>query len=186
MALTEYTQASLFPQRVAAGLLGPLGLTRTFAVSGSSVPLGLVDGHSLGRPMPHWIGQRFAGAVGVVSCADDLLKLIGAEIRLQPDSLRAALVLASNARRSAGGRDSVGLGWHIRRDSAGHRFVRHSGYSPGFFAFVGYAPDSRVGVVALGNSSDPTVQAIGAGLLRVLGDHPPERTATGAFALGGR
>lgn len=184
-AVLERAAGVPFPRLLEERVFRPLGLTRTFAVADSTIPLGLIDGHSLGRRMPHWIGQRFAGAVGVVSCADDLLKLIEAEVRLQPDSLRPALLLASTPRRAAGGRDSVGLGWHIRRDAAGHRFVRHSGFSPGFFAFVGYAPGSRVGVVVLGNSSDPTVQAIGAGLLRVLSDQPPERTATGEFALGG-
>lgn len=145
-------------------IFDPLGMNRTGVVVGDDVE-GLVDGHSLGRIMPHWTGHRFAGAAGVVSTVDDMLTFLEAHLYPERTPLSEAVVLATADHGAAWGNRRIGFGWHIVPADTAPRVVYHAGNTLGFYSWVGFAPDVRVGVVVLANSNDPSPAAIGARLL---------------------
>jgi serine-type D-Ala-D-Ala carboxypeptidase/endopeptidase len=58
------------------------------------------------------------------------------------------------ARWPAGGPMEVALGWHIMKTPNGE-IIWHNGGTGGYRSFMGYNPRTRVGVIALSNTSTP-------------------------------
>jgi D-alanyl-D-alanine-carboxypeptidase/D-alanyl-D-alanine-endopeptidase len=166
--LLERATGEAYPRLLERRLSEPLGMTRTqVPLPGSTLP-GLVEGHTHGRPVPHWIGHRWAGAAGVVSTVPDLLTFAEAHWSGPGGSIAEALAMAAADHGPAAGTRRMGLGWHIRDEGDGPRILYHSGSTLGFYAYVGLAPGARVAVAVLANSSDPTAAAIGVRVLDAL------------------
>lgn len=166
--LLERATGVAYPRLLDHRIFDPLGMHRTqVPVAGADVP-GLVTGHSHGQPVPHWIGHDWAGAAGVVSTADDLLAFAEAYWSPESDSLKDALSMAAVDHGLAWGTRKMGLGWHIVDEGGGPRVLYHSGSTLGFYSYIGLAPELRVAVVVLANSSDPSAAAIGARMLKAL------------------
>jgi len=166
--LLERATDVAYPRLLRERVFEPLGMRRTRVPLPGSVVEGLVDGHALGRQVPHWIGHEWAGAAGVVSTASDLLTFAESHMQPQAGSLGDALRLATAEHGPAWGDRKMGLGWHIIEDAESPRILYHSGNTLGSYAYLGVAPEVRVAVVVLTNSSDPTAAAIGARLLSAL------------------
>jgi serine-type D-Ala-D-Ala carboxypeptidase/endopeptidase len=135
-------------------ICAPLGLTDTGLEVADGASERSADGHNRrGRSVPHWHLDALAGAGGLRSTVNDLLPF------LEPQLTDSATPLARAAHvthepRATRGRLEQGLGWvslPLRGDT--RRMLWHNGGTGGFRSFLGFVPDTRVGVVVLSNSA---------------------------------
>jgi CubicO group peptidase (beta-lactamase class C family) len=117
----------------------------------------LARGHdSSGAPLP---GQKFSvmnGASGLRSTANDLLKYVSANLDLGPNhsSLTPLMKLTQAPRSSAPPKHNItAMDWldHGNEQPPGMRLLGHGGATTGYYAFIGFDPDRRRGVVVLFN-----------------------------------
>jgi len=121
----------------------------------------LAQGHShLGVPAGNWDLAALAGAGGLKSTTNDLMKLLAAFAGIGERSLEAPMALMlSVVRAGAVPGTSAALGWHITT-LEGTEIVWHGGSTGGYSAFIGYVPGRRTGVAVLSNMAS----ASGAGV----------------------
>lgn len=134
-------------------VLAPLGMSDTAI----ALPPALAARFSVGHagdltPTPHWALPTLAGAGGLRSSADDLLKLLAAELGYVDTPLKTAMAEQLVPRRPAAGKTQVALGWHVAPNGAGE-IVSHGGATMGFQSFVGFDRASGLGVVVLSNTA---------------------------------
>jgi CubicO group peptidase (beta-lactamase class C family) len=96
---------------------------------------------------------KWAGG-GFLSTAEDLVRFGSAH--LSPRYLKPATLelLFTPQRTTAGTQTEYGIGWFIRRDSLGHRYVFHGGGSIGGTTAFGVDRDSRVVFALVSNLTD--------------------------------
>ncbi|USQ95675.1 serine hydrolase [Caulobacter sp. RL271] len=134
-------------------VLAPLGMADTAITLPPALAARFSVGHSGDlTPTPHWDLPVLAGAGGLRSSADDLLKLLAAELGYVDTPLKTAMAEQLVPRRSAGGKVQVALGWHVAPNGAGE-IVNHGGATMGFQSFVGFDRASGLGVVVLSNTA---------------------------------
>ncbi|PLR25238.1 serine hydrolase [Caulobacter zeae] len=134
-------------------VLAPLGMSSTAIALSPALEARFSPGHTADlATTPHWDLPTLAGAGGLRSSADDLLKLLAAELGYVDTPLRAAMVGQLDPRRPVGGDVQVALGWHVAATPKGE-IVSHGGGTMGFQTFVGFDQTSGVGVVVLSNAS---------------------------------
>jgi serine-type D-Ala-D-Ala carboxypeptidase/endopeptidase len=166
-----------YEQLIRDRICTPLGLADTSTEVADEASERFADGHNRrGRSVPHWHLGALAGAGGLRSTVDDLLRVL--ELQLAVPATR----LARGARETHGARATrgklhQGLGWvslPLRGDT--HRVLWHNGGTGGFRSFLGFVPDTGVGVVVLSNSAR-SVDAVGFRILESM-SRAPQRTAT--------
>lgn len=137
-------------------VLAPLGMTNTAIALSPAQAARFSSGHNAALEVtPHWDLSSLAGAGALRSTADDLLKLLAAELGYADTPLKAAMADQLVPRRPAGGEVSVALGWHIWPTPDGD-IVTHSGGTMGFQSFVGFNRKIGLGVVVLSNTAGVT------------------------------
>jgi serine-type D-Ala-D-Ala carboxypeptidase/endopeptidase len=134
----------------------PLGMTNTFITLSPSLKDRLATGHSEGgRPVPNWDIITFAGAGGLRSTVNDLLKFVSANMGITQSPLSSAFELAQRPLRGAGGPNvRIGLCWHITTRH-GSEIVWHNGATGGYHSFIGFERKTGRGIVVLANSANP-------------------------------
>ncbi|GAA4602726.1 CubicO group peptidase (beta-lactamase class C family) [Actinoplanes octamycinicus] len=141
LALTRHAGLD-FDGLVTAELGSPLSLTGT-ATAGPAV-----QGHRRnGRPAAPWHLNALAGAGGLRSTADDLVRFVRAHLGESP--LSGTVRLALSVEERANPFLTVHLGWMSRRLKDDRRQYFHNGGTGGFTSFVGFDPAAGAGVVAL-------------------------------------
>jgi D-alanyl-D-alanine-carboxypeptidase/D-alanyl-D-alanine-endopeptidase len=133
----------------------PLGMTNTFITLSPSLQARLATGHGEGgRPVPNWDIITLAGAGGLRSTVNDMLKFVSANMSVTQSPLSPALDLAQKPLRGAGNPNvKIGLCWHITtRD--GSEIVWHNGATGGYHSFIGFERKIRRGIVVLANSAN--------------------------------
>ncbi|PVM86747.1 serine hydrolase [Caulobacter endophyticus] len=134
-------------------VLGPLGMSSTAIKLSPPLAARFSPGHTADLSVtPHWDLTTLAGAGGLRSSADDLLKLLAAELGYVDTPLKAAMAEQLVPRRPVGGNVQVALGWHVATTPAGE-IVSHGGGTMGFQIFVGFDRTSGLGVVVLSNTA---------------------------------
>jgi CubicO group peptidase (beta-lactamase class C family) len=171
-----------------AGLLGHL-LGRVYAAPYAEtlntkilVPLGLkstnfgdealLPGHARGEIIAHWHYGVLAGAAGLRSTLPDLLDFMQCNLTPGDSPLRAALLLARQA-RAAGATDQLGLGWNVREVAAGAAswpLIWRASETAGFSTFVGFRTDQQKAIVVMGNAAE---ELAGLGIAWLSGAMPP-------------
>ena len=153
-------------------ICAPLGLADTGAEVADDARERFADGHSRRRRrVPHWHLGALAGAGGLSSTVDDLLRFLELQLTA-PEAPLARAARATHGSRATRGRLQQGLGWvslplrHVPR-----RMLWHNGGTGGFRSFLGFVPDTRVGVVVLSNSAR-SVDAIGFRILESISREP--------------
>ena len=169
-AVVEGASGENFLPYISAHVFRPLGLTHTAPDRADSLIRGrtqFYDRDSAGTfhiaPTVD-LSYKWAGG-GFVSTAEDLVKFGSA--LLGPGFLKRETLdlLFTSQRTSAGEETGYGIGWFLRTDSVGHRWVFHGGGSVGGTAAFGLDRDSRVVVAILANLSEAPLdpaEAIGA------------------------
>jgi CubicO group peptidase (beta-lactamase class C family) len=133
----------------------PLGMTNTQITLSPELKRRLAAGHNAaGQPAKNWDMPALAGAGALRSTANDLLKFVRANIGLSGSNLLPAMQVMQHSRHSAGSPYmDVGLGWHIakRFDTV---LIWHNGATGGYHTFMGFNPQTKLGVVVLANSAN--------------------------------
>jgi serine-type D-Ala-D-Ala carboxypeptidase/endopeptidase len=153
----ETSYAELLRDRICA----PLGLADTELEVADGSSERFARGHNRrARSVPHWHFGALAGAGGLRSTVNDLLRFLDLQLTDSATPLARA-AHATHESRATRGRLEQGLGWvslPLRGDS--RRMLWHNGGTGGFRSFLGFVPDTSVGVVVLSNSAR-SVDAIG-------------------------
>jgi len=103
-------------------------------------------------PVPNWDFQALAGAGALRSSANDLLSFLAANLGYAKSPLNPAMSSMLRVRRPSGTPGlEIALGWHIYTHQ-GDDEIWHNGGTYGYRSFIGYRPQTRVGVVVLSNA----------------------------------
>jgi CubicO group peptidase (beta-lactamase class C family) len=158
-------------------VLDPLQLKDTFI----TLPAGAFARKALGtdadlKQTSRWTWGALAGAGALISSANDLLKLIDAELDAAAGSrgtLRPQMRLTQEAQLDRTG-DNESIGWMI--DSLGRLW--QDGKTNGFRSYVAIEPKTKRGVVVLASTSTTLVDFLGPAMFEVMaGDAKPPAPA---------
>jgi serine-type D-Ala-D-Ala carboxypeptidase/endopeptidase len=161
--LLAYRAGTDYESLIRSRITEPLGMPDTGITLSSSMKQRIATGHNaLLAPVSYWDFTTLAGAGALRSSANDILTFMEAFLGYKESALASAMKAMLEVRRPVGKtKFEIGLGWHIFGDG-----VWHNGGTGGFRSFIGYDPKSRIGVVALSNTSTPSgVDDIGIHLL---------------------
>jgi serine-type D-Ala-D-Ala carboxypeptidase/endopeptidase len=165
-------------------VLQPLGLTDTVV----ALPTGTTARKVLGtdddlKRVPRWTWGALVAAGGLVTSANDSLKLLEAELDAAAGSrgvLRPQMRLTQEAQLDRGG-DNEGLGWMI--DAGGRLW--YDGRTSGFRTYLGFDPKTKRAVVILSSTSTTLVDFLGPMMFEVLdGTAKPPIAPPGVNTMG--
>jgi hypothetical protein len=145
----------------------PLGMTSTRITLSPDMERRFAAGHSTDLvTVSRWDIPALAGAGALRSTANDLLIFLAATIGYSRTPLAPAMkAMLSITRPSGQPFIDTGLGWTIDA-RGGNKIIWKNGGTGGYRAFIGYAPASGVGIVALSNAeSNAGVDDLGLHLL---------------------
>ncbi len=133
-------------------ICAPLKMERTRITLTPELQAHYARGHNeSGAPASNWDLPTLAGAGALRSSANDLLKLLSAEMGFTPSALSGAMQKTQAPQKGTGFLNKVGLGWQI--DTLGG-FLWHNGGTGGYRSYLGFNKDKSLGVVVLANSAN--------------------------------
>jgi CubicO group peptidase (beta-lactamase class C family) len=145
---------------VEALLFRPLGMKDTGIALTSAQQARFAQGYRPGglfgrlQVQGPWDLAALAGAGGVRSSVNDMLRWVRACLGEAPAPLLAAIEHAAAPRFELPGGGAVGLGWHQMSIAEGQAvMIWHNGETGGYHAFLGYVPAWKAGIAVLGNSA---------------------------------
>ena len=136
-------------------ICGPLNMTNTFIHVPPALRSHFATGHDDdGKPVKNW-SSPLPGDGGIRSTANDLLKLLSAEMGLTKSSLSSSMAKTQGPRRPTDEDHlKIALGWLIVTNGV----IWHNGGTAGFCSWIGFDPKTHYGIVVLCNcSGDPDV-----------------------------
>jgi CubicO group peptidase (beta-lactamase class C family) len=134
-----------------ARITEPLGMSRTAVHPTREMERNMAPGHKFNmQKAPVWESPALEGAGSIRSTANDLLIFLAANMGIIKTPLQPALKKMLSVQRPAPPASKVAMGWHIQSG-----IVCHNGQNNGYYAFVGFDPHRKIGVVVLSNSNDP-------------------------------
>jgi D-alanyl-D-alanine-carboxypeptidase/D-alanyl-D-alanine-endopeptidase len=141
-----------YEQLVTERILRPLGMNDTRIVLTPTMKSHLAPGHSeSGAAVANWDLPTLAGAGGLRSTANDLLKFLAANLDTNSRPLGRTLAMTHIARRNVDGNQmKIGLNWHVL-SALGRPFVWHNGGTGGYHTFIGFDPANNRGAIVLSN-----------------------------------
>jgi CubicO group peptidase (beta-lactamase class C family) len=144
----------------------PLGLERTTIHIGDDFSVATGYGSRIPRrPQGHAYARRLAPSGGLIASATDLARFLAAQMEPGLLSGEALAQLHTSTRLSDGSSARTGLGWSLGSLESIGRVVKKNGGRNNCMAWIGFAPDHRVGVAVITNSGGPMVDGIGYWLL---------------------
>jgi serine-type D-Ala-D-Ala carboxypeptidase/endopeptidase len=169
----ETSYEELVRERICA----PLALADTAIEIAKGSSERFADGHNRrGRAVPHWQLGALAGAGGLCSTVNDLLRFLDPQLTA-PTTPLARAARATHGSRATRGRLEQSLGWvSLPLRGQTRRMLWHNGGTGGFRSFVGFVPDTGAGVAVLSNSAR-SVDAIGFRILESI-SRVPQPAAT--------
>ena len=155
----------------------PLDLADTGIEVSGDASHRFAEGHNRrGRSVPHWHLGALAGAGGLRSTVNDLLRFLELQLA-EPATRLARAARETHEPRARRGRLEQGLAWvslPLRGDP--RRILWHNGGTGGSRSFLGFVPDTSLGVVVLSNSAR-SVDAIGFRILESISRGPQTAAA---------
>ncbi|MFD7097467.1 serine hydrolase domain-containing protein [Streptomyces xanthophaeus] len=134
----------------------PLGMDDTGVTPDRPRSGDTAQGHvGRGRPAQPWHLADLAGAGGLRSTATDLVAFVRAQLDGGPPELAEAIRLTRTVEHPTSGFAWVHLGWmghRLHPRQGAHLQIWHNGGTGGFSSFVGFDPEKRLAVIALGNT----------------------------------
>jgi D-alanyl-D-alanine-carboxypeptidase/D-alanyl-D-alanine-endopeptidase len=110
------------------------------------------------QPAKNWDFPTLAGAGGIRSTTNDMLKFVTANLADDDEPLTTALRLSHETRHEMPDGQSIGLAWHIAPDGITRW---HNGMTGGYASWVAVVPDRNVGVVILSNTATMKITELG-------------------------
>ena len=170
----------------------PLGMKSTRITLTPEMEGRFAVGHSSDLvTVSRWDLPSFAGAGALRSSANDLLNFLAATMGYTHTKLAPAMKIMLSVKRPTGGAFiDTGLGWTIDTRGGGEIIWKNGG-TGGYRTFIGYAPGTGVGMVALSNTStNAGADDIGLHLLDArfpleVPEGSPRETAVSASVLDG-
>jgi D-alanyl-D-alanine-carboxypeptidase/D-alanyl-D-alanine-endopeptidase len=158
-----------YEELVRKRICDPLKMNSTTTMLTPEMKQRLAVGHHVVglQSVDNWdFGAPLAAAGAIRSTANDLLKFLAANLGYTKTPHAAAMKAMLNVRRPTGIPDlEVALAWHIYT-ADGKEIIWHNGATGGYRSFIGFDPQSHIGVVALSNTrSQQGVDDIGRHLL---------------------
>jgi len=135
-------------------ITGPLGMDSTRIELTPDMSSRLAPPHlaySIGSVS--WDAPAFAGAGMIRSTANDMLTFLAANMGLTDTELQPALQLANTPQRPWPGSGYIGLGWGV--PETGQGMHSHFGSTAGYYSFLGWDPQRKIGLVVLTNAKMP-------------------------------
>jgi CubicO group peptidase (beta-lactamase class C family) len=122
-------------------------------------------------PVKNWDIPSLAGAGGIRSTVDDMLKFAAANLADDDQPLTQSFRLSHEKHFGPADRPAVALGWHI----AGDGITRwHNGMTGGYASWMSVVPKYQVGVVVLSNTASDKITQLGELVTRIAcGDEVP-------------
>ena len=152
---------SLVKERVT----GPLEMSDTGVALSTDMRARLATGHKadLG-PTANWDILTLAGAGGLRSTVNDMMRFVAANLGLTATELAPAMANTHESRENMGPEGmQVGLGW-LNTTQHGLTITWHNGQTGGYHSFVGFDKEHGKGVVVLSNA-ESSIDDIGFHLL---------------------
>src|SRR3984957_9691536 len=143
-----------YERLVVTRICDPLAMKSTRITLSDSLRQRFAAGHTSDLvTVPEWEIPTLAGAGALRSSANDLLTFLAAMMGYTDNPLAAAQKRTLSIRRPTGAPFmATGLGWDIDT-RGGTEIISKGGATAGYNTFIGYSPKTRVGVVALANTS---------------------------------
>lgn len=111
----------------------------------------LAIGYDDGVVFPIWDNPTLAGAGNLRSNTQDLLVFLAANMGLDESNLYSAMQVTHEPRLVVNPEIQVGLAWHIiSHDDI--QFIEHHGATGGYWGYIGFIQNKKVGVVVLTNT----------------------------------
>nr|WP_295926646.1 serine hydrolase domain-containing protein [uncultured Dyadobacter sp.] len=127
----------------------PLGMEQTSTLNTSRF---LTTGHVATYPVNHWDLDAMAGAGGIRSSAEDLMRYLKAQMGVTRTELLPAMKLTQKPLHHVNERMKVGLGWHFAFAN-GDTIITHSGGTGGYRTFAAFNIKAKKAIVILNNST---------------------------------
>lgn len=145
-----------YEQLLKLRVLDPLGMIGTGSTMTASIKANLVPGHTRElKPTMPWDSGVLAGAGGLRSCVNELLKFLSAYLGYIRNPLLRPMSAMLSVMRPTNNQDlHVGLGWIVSK-YFGKTVTWHNGVTGGYSSFLGYVQGSRRGIVLLANTCLP-------------------------------
>jgi len=143
-----------YEQLVVTRICDPLHMNSTRITLPAPLRQRLAAGHSADLvTVPGWDIPALAGAGALRSSTNDLLSFLAAMMGYTNNPLAAAQKTTLGISRPTGGAfiDS-GLGWVIDTRGGG-QIIWKNGGTGGYRTFIGYSPQTRIGIVVLSNTT---------------------------------
>ena len=155
-----------FEDLVRTRILEPLHMTSTGIALDAATAGRFVDGHDArGNVTSRFDMGVFAGAGGLRSSLNDMLKFAAANLDPNGSRLHRAMASARAPRRPTDvPNQKIALGWDVD-EHRGNPIVWHGGATGGFFAYIGLDPAHHTATVVLSNSRAKDIADIGVHLL---------------------
>lgn len=127
------------------------------------------------RAETHSYRERLAPSGGLVANVQDLAAFLAAQMEPGLFSSEMLEQLHTAATMPDGSMAETALGWGVRERGSVGRILKKNGGRNNCSAWIGFAPDHKVGVAVVTNCGGPSVDAIGYWLLErsVPGGHQP-------------
>lgn len=136
-------------------ILGPLGMTRSYAGRDAARPMAARYLRTFGK-LPYYEADTPGGSI-LVASARDLIRFANFHLKLSrgPRLSEAGIEEMQRSVAPAGPDSGYGLGWMVREDHHGYRSVSHTGSMPGVATALRLLPSEKIAVAALCNASHP-------------------------------
>lgn len=142
-----------YEEMVRDRILEPLDMKMTAVTLDPTMREWMARGHDAQlEVVPLWDLPTIAGAGALRSNMRDMLTFLEANIGPPASDLERTMRASHEVREDAGQSMGIGLNW-LTRTTDGRRIVWHNGGTGGFRTFLGFDPDTEVGVVVLSNSA---------------------------------
>jgi serine-type D-Ala-D-Ala carboxypeptidase/endopeptidase len=131
-------------------ILQPLGMTMSGTEFTDAMRAHLAFGHDeMGADAKNWDMNVLAGAGGIRSTVNDMLRYLKANLGVDQTPLANAMKYAQQPRRATSPNMHVGLAWITSSKGV----IWLNGGTGGYRSFLGFTPDRRTGVIILTNTA---------------------------------
>ncbi|WP_250432486.1 serine hydrolase [Hanstruepera flava] len=129
----------------------------------------LAKPHAQGVEVSNWDITGLAGAGGIRSTTEDMVKFLMANMGVLKPNIYEAMTLSQQvAYEKQTDQFKIGLGWHYAQNGD-DTIIWHNGATGGYKSFTGFIEGTQKGVVVLGNA-DTDIGRLG---MKLLGDPRP-------------